>query len=215
MKRKMTTSSYLILLLALATPAWAQPQASSTASGSEASHVLVFLAGAATGLVVHESGHVLFSAAFGANPRVRGIKYGPLPFFAIVHDGVTRRQEFVISSAGFWMQHAGSEWLLSERPRLRDERAPFLKGLLAFNLAASAVYATAGLGRFGPPERDTRGMAVSLGDDGVPEPVVGLLVLGPAVLDGYRYLQPDASWAKWASRSVKIAMVVLTVAAGR
>src|SRR5262245_17154827 len=217
MRLKMTGACSLMLFLTVvgATPALAQTQDSITMPKSEARRVLIFLAGAATGLGVHESGHVLFGAAFGANPRVKGIKYGPLPFFAIIHDDVTRRQEFVISSAGFWMQHAGSEWILSARPRLEEEDAPFLKGMLAFNLATSVVYAAARIGRFGPPERDTRSMAISLGDDGVPEPVVGLLVLAPAVLDGYRYLHPDASWAKWASRSVKIAMVALTVAAGR
>jgi len=58
-------------------------------------------------------------------------------------------------------------------------------------------------------------MAVTLGDDGVPEPVIGLLVLAPAALDGYRYLHPHATWAKWASRSAKIVGVALTIVAGR
>jgi hypothetical protein len=87
--------------------------------------------------------------------------------------------------------------------------------MLAFNLAASAVYSVAAFGRFGPPERDTRGMAITVGDDGIPEPVIGLLVLAPAALDGYRYLKPHATWAKWASRGAKIAGVALTIAAGR
>src|SRR5207245_1216481 len=143
------------------------------------------------------------------------IDYGPAPLFAIVHDPVTRRREFVISSAGFWMQHTGSEWILNARPRLKDEDAPFLKGVLAFNIGTSLVYSAAAFGRFGPPERDTRGVASSLGKDGIPEPVVGLLVLGPAALDAYRYVRPDAAWAKWTSRGAKIAMVVLTIAAGR
>ena len=41
-----------------------------------------------------------------------------MPFFAIRHDPVSRRQEFVISASGFWMQHAASEWILSARPRI-------------------------------------------------------------------------------------------------
>jgi hypothetical protein len=49
----------------------------------------------------------------------------------------------------------------------------------------------------------------------VAEPLVGALVLGPALLDGYRYLRPHASWAKWTSRGLKVAAVVLTVAAGK
>ena len=121
----------------------------------------------------------------------------------------------MIASAGFWVQHAGSEWLLTARPNLKSERAPFLKGIFAFNLAASAVYSVSAFGRFGPPERDTRGMATTLGKDGIPEPVIGLIVLAPAALDGYRYLNPDSKWAKWAARGAKITAVALTFAAGR
>jgi hypothetical protein len=124
---------------------------------------------------------------------------------------VTRRKEFVISSAGFWMQSGGSEWLLTQRPHLKDQHAPFLKGLLAFNLGTSVFYSVAAFGSLGPPERDTRGMAVSMGKDGVPEPLVGVLVLAPAALDAYRYRHPDARWAIWTSRAVKVASVALTI----
>ena len=141
---------------------------------------------------------MIFGAALDAHPRVARIDYGPIPFFAIHHDNVSRRKEFAISSAGFWMQHAGSEWILSARPHLKDERAPFVKGLLAFNLVTSAVYSASAAGRFGPPERDPRSMAVSLGRNGVPEPAIGALVLAPAVLDFYRYEHPEARWAAWA-----------------
>lgn len=173
------------------------------------------LAGAAVGLGIHESGHVMTGALFGANPGVKPINFAGIPFFAITHDRVTRREEFVISSAGFWMQHAGSEVLLSTRPNLRDESAPFLKGMLAFNLATSAMYSGAAFLQIGPPERDTLGMAMSLGKRGWPEPVVGAFVLAPAILDGYRYLHPDARWATWASRSVKAAFMGLVLFAGR
>ena len=77
------------------------------------------------------------------------------------------------------------------------------------------VYSVAAFARSGPPERDTRGMAVSLGRDGVPEPAIGALVLAPALLDSYRFVRPEATWAKWASRGAKIAAVALTVAAGK
>lgn len=176
---------------------------------------LLFFGGAAAGLVIHETGHVIFSATFDANPRVARLDYGFIPFFKIEHNLVTRRQEFVISSAGFWMQYVDSEWILTARPSLRHEHAPILKGILAFDLGASTIYSIAAFGQFGPVERDTHGMAISLGKDGWPEPVVGAIVLAPAVLDGYRYFHPDARWAVWASRGAKIASVVLTVAAGR
>lgn len=174
-----------------------------------------FLAGAAAGLAIHEVGHVTFGAALDAHPRVKSISYGPLPFFSIDHDPVGRRGEFAISSAGLWFQQASAEWLLTRHPRLADEAAPALKGAFAFHLVTSAVYGVAAFGRLGPPERDTRGMAESLGRRGVAEPAIGWLVLAPAALDGYRYLRPNSVWARWASRSAKIAGVALTLAAGR
>jgi hypothetical protein len=174
----------------------------------------LFLSGAAAGLGIHESGHVLFGATLGAHPRVARIDYGPIPFFVIDHDEVSRRREFVISSAGFWMQHAGSEWLLSKRPHLKDQRAPFVKGVLTFNIATSVLYSVSAFGRFGPPERDPRSIAASLGRRGVPEPVVGAMILTPALLDWYRFEHADATAARWASRGVKLAAVLLTLAAG-
>lgn len=175
----------------------------------------IVLAGGVVGLALHESGHVVTAMALGARPSVDGIRYGPIPFFTIRHATVSRRGEFVITSAGFWVQHATSEWLLTTRPNLRSERAPFAKGVFAFNLATAAVYSVAAFGRFGPPERDTLGMATSLGRDGIGEPWVGALVLAPAALDGYRYLRPDSRWAKWTSRGIKLAGVALVAAAGR
>jgi hypothetical protein len=205
----------VVVLLLVAAPAHAQTAAQPLTTGAVVKRTLVFLTGAASGLAVHESGHVAFAAAFGAHPRVRPLEGSVIPFFKIAHDPVSRRREFVISSAGMWMQYAGSEWMLTARPRLRDEHAPFLKGMLAFDLATSTVYSVAAFTRTGPSERDTRGMAVSLGKTGAPEPVMGLMVLAPAVLDGYRFLKPEARWATWASRGVKIASVILTMAAGK
>jgi hypothetical protein len=210
----MTLRAALVLVFLAAVPASAVAQDSAPRPPAK-NTVVHFLAGAAAGFGVHESGHVLTGLSFGSRPRIEAIRYGPLPFFAIRHDAVTRRREYVISASGFWMQHAGSEWILTTHPNLRREDAPFLTGVLAFNLATSAVYSAAAFGRFGPPERDTRGMAVSLGRTGAPEPVVGVLVLGPAVLDGYRYFHPEQEWARWVSRGLKVMGVVLTAAAGR
>lgn len=172
-------------------------------------------AGGVSGLVVHEAGHVGTGVIFGAHPGTKPIKYAGIPFFAVTHEPVTRKREFVVSSAGFWMQHAGSEWLLTARPHLKDESSPYLKGVLAFNIATSVMYAGAAAGKLGPPERDTLGMATSLGKRGWHEPVVGAFILAPAVLDGYRYLHPDQKWAAWASRGMKVVFVGLTLFAGR
>ena len=199
-----------VLLTASLAAGQTQDASTQTAEPSKASQWLQFLGGAATGLVAHESGHVFFDVVFDASPGVKRIEFSGIPFFAITHDTVSAREEFTISSAGFWVQHATSEWLLTSHPHLKDERAPFLKGWLAWNVAASGVYSVAAFGRFGPPERDTRGMATSLD---VPEPWIGVLIAAPAALDTWRYLHPESRWARWASRATKVGAVLLVIAA--
>jgi len=168
-----------------------------------------FLAGAGLGLAMHEGGHLLFDAIFDASPTIKGVTFGPFPFFAITHRGdLSPRREFVISSAGFWMQDLSSEWLLTKQPSLRDLHAPVAKGVLAFNVLNSAGYAFVAFARAGPFERDTRGMAAS---SGVDERAIGALVLAPAVFDAIRYFKPEARWAKWASRATKVGSVLLVV----
>ncbi len=132
-----------------------------------------------------------------------------VPFFAITHrNGLPPRQEFTISSAGFWVQHAENELLLDRRPQLRRERAPLAKGVFAFNVLASVAYAGAAFAKTGPAERDTRGMATAARVD---ERVIGALLLAPAFLDAWRYYHPSARGASWASRAVKIGLVVMVV----
>ena len=171
-----------------------------------------FLAGAAIGLGAHEAGHVVSGAIFGADPGLKSINYGPLPFFAITHEPVSPAREYTIAASGFFMQHATSEWLLSRRPDIRHEDAPIAKGVLAFNVATSAVYATAAFGRFGPEERDTLAMARALD---VGEPLVGVMVLAPAVADTWRYLKPQSKWAPWVSRALKVGSVLMVFRAAR
>jgi hypothetical protein len=168
-----------------------------------------FLAGAALGLGMHEGGHLVFDAVFDARPRIEGVHFGPIPFFAIAHrNDLSPRREFTISSAGFWVQEASSEWLLTRRPTLRREHAPLAKGVLAFNVLNSVGYAVVAFAKAGPAERDTRGMAASIG---INEGVIGAIVLAPALLDAYRYFRPEARWAKWGSRSAKVASVLLVL----
>ena len=165
------------------------------------------MTGAAIGLAAHETGHVLADLALGEKPGLEKVDFHGVPFFAITHrSGLSPRREFTISSAGFWVQHAENEWLLSRRPNLRREQAPFAKGVLAFNVLTSMAYAGAAFAKTGPIERDTRGMAASLRID---ERWIGALVLAPALLDAWRYRHPGAKWATWTSRGVKIGMVVM------
>jgi hypothetical protein len=175
---------------------------------SEGKRIALFLAGGATGLALHESGHLLADAAFGEKPRLKKVDFHGIPFFAITHRrGLSRHQEFTISSAGFWMQHAENEWLLSQARSLRG-RGPFPKGIFTFNVVTSAAYAGAAFAKTGPVERDTRGIAESARVD---ERWIGALLLAPAALDAWRYFHPDSKWAAWSSRGVKIGMVLLIV----
>jgi hypothetical protein len=168
-----------------------------------------FLAGGALGLGLHESGHLAFDAAFDARPHLSRVHLGPFPFFAIAHRGdLSPRREFIVSSAGFWVQETTNEWLLTRRPALRREPAPMAKGLVAFNILNSVGYALVAFAKAGPPERDTRGMADSIGMD---ERGVAAIVLAPAVLDAYRYFKPDAHWPGWTSRAAKAVSVALVL----
>jgi len=174
---------------------------------STASTVGGFLLGGAAAFGAHEGGHLLFDAIFQAHPGVKKVSFDGIPFFAVTHDfGLSDRQEFVIDSAGFWVQEGTNEWLLHKHPDLRHEHKPFLKGAFAFNVLASVAYAGAAFARTGPAERDTRGMADALHWK---EPYVGLLILAPAILDAVRYYKPDAKWAAWGSRGAKITGVLL------
>ena len=91
---------------------------------------------------------------------------------------------------------------------LRREHAPVAKGILAFNILASIAYVAAALAKSGPIERDTRGMAATVDVD---ERVIALVVLAPALLDGYRYFRPGRRWATWTSRIANAGSVALIV----
>ena len=184
----------------------------SSTSGQTLGDLGKLIGGAAVGLALHESAHVVADVANGVAPGVKKVTFGPLPFFAITHDAVSPAREFVISSAGFWTQHALSEYLLTSHPDLRDEHAPMLKGILAFNILTSTAYAGAAFAGTGPDERDTRGMAVSARVD---ESVVGAVILAPAVLDAVRYFGGTNRWVVWGSRVVKIGGALLVVKAIR
>jgi hypothetical protein len=53
-------------------------------------------------------------------------------------------------------------------------------------------------------------MAASLG---VPEPVIGTMLLIPALCDVWRYIDPEARWPRWVSRAAKIGLVVVVIRA--
>ena len=199
----------------------ARPAVAQTAPQQNAAHeeprtqryatVGLFVAGGALGLAAHEGGHLLLDVLFDADPGLRRVEFHGLPFFAITHrSGLPAAQEFAVSAAGFWVQQAGSEWLLTRRPNLRGERAPLAKGFLAFHVLASASYAGAALFRTGPAERDTLGMASASGLD---ERWIAPVVLAPALFDAWRYYRPGSRRAVWLARAAKIGGVLLVVRA--
>src|SRR5687768_9141754 len=54
-----------------------------------------FLAGAFTGLVAHEGGHLLFDVVFDADPTLKRVEFHGIPFFALTHrNELSPRREF-------------------------------------------------------------------------------------------------------------------------
>jgi hypothetical protein len=184
------------------TPPTAQPNEHSVLD------TVKFLAGAGGAFLEHEGGHLLFDAIFDAHPYVKSIHFGAIPFFAVAHEPISPRREFVVSSAGFWTQEATSEWLLTRRPNFRREHAPFEKGAFAFDILTSVGYGTVAMFKAGPVERDTHGIADSIGVD---ERAIGAIVMAPALLDAYRYFNPESRWARWTSRLVKLGSAALVL----
>lgn len=206
-----TSLTALVLVFAMASSARAQ-EPGDTPEPSEPVLATAgkVLAGGALALALHEGGHLTFDLMLGTSPGIKRVSYAGIPFFAITHDSVSPPKEFTISSAGFWAQHVSSEWILVTHPTLRKERAPVLKGMLAFNVLASLMYTGVALGRTGPPERDTRGIAASAG---MAEPWVAPVIATPAVLDTIRYFRPESRVVRWASRAAKVGGVLLVLKA--
>lgn len=193
-------------LLALALVLLAAPVSAQQSTGERFGKVLL---GGAAGLGLHETGHLVANWAFEEKIKVKKVDYKGIPFFALSHaPDLSPRREYVVSSAGLWTQYLYSEHILTHHPNLKDEESPFRKGMLTFHVVTSLVYAGAALGRTGPVERDTRGMASSRRID---ERWIGVMVLAPALLDIYRYFSPGARWATWTSRGVKMGSVALVM----
>ena len=203
MARLATRSVAALLVWLAASPVFAQQRP----SGGERFGKL--LLGGVAGLALHESGHLVADWAFEEKVVLKKVGYKGVPFFAISHaNDLSPRREFTVSSAGFWSQFLYSEQILTHHPDLRREQSPFRKGALTFHVVTSLIYSGAAFGKTGPVERDTRGMAESLH---INERWLGALLLAPAVLDTYRYFHPDARWAVWTSRGVKMGSVALVI----
>ena len=197
-------SGFVLVIVALAAPAFAQPS-----DPSAASKFGRLLLGGAAGLVLHESGHMIADWAFEEKVVVKKVGWKGVPFFALSHaNNLSPRREFTVSSAGFWSQWLYSEQILTHHPELRHEQSAFRKGVLTFHVVTLMIYSGAAFANTGPPERDTRGMAQSIH---INERWLGALLLAPAALDTYRYFHPGANWAVWTSRALKMGSVTLVL----
>jgi hypothetical protein len=181
----------------------------------------LWAAGAASGFVSHEAGHLLANYLLGNKPAWVGLRgFGVVPFFAISPElscndlGCTkadaswfvpgRRGMYLISTAGFTVQHITSEIALSQDAWLRYHHAPFEKGFLAFNILLSIGYALSTLAGVEDSHGDAGGAAAVAH---LPKPIFATLLILPAVFDTVRFLLPDATWAVGASRGSKAAML--------
>lgn len=180
--------------------------------------------GALSAFITHESGHLLVNAMLGNQPRFVFIKgFGFIPFVAIspelsCHEhGCTkpngtafpsgRQGMYAISTAGFNMQHLGSEIILTADPYLRYHNKPWQKGFLTFNIALSIGYAVSSLLNIEESHGDAGGAAQVAN---MPKPWFGTLLILPAVMDTLRFMYPDWSVLPWLSRTSKSAMIGLT-----
>lgn len=173
--------------------------------------------GALTGFVAHESGHIAANLLLGNVPHITGTRvFGWLPFPVIspgIHceDGRCTdrdgdrfrpgpRGDFFIVTAGFHVQHATDEILLSRQPDLMRRYAPFQKGLLLFNVFLSGMYAVGAYTGLEDPHGDLANAARA---SGIHSAWLATVLLMPAALDTYRFFAPGVRWAPWASRGSK------------
>jgi hypothetical protein len=187
-----------------------KPKPTLTAPGGPwAGNPAQFFAGAFVGFLGHETGHLITNTAMDTHPYLKPIQNGPIPFFTIEPGRpLNRHEHYITSSAGFNATNIIDEWLLVSHPRLSQENQPFLKGMASFNFWVNVGYAATAFAQTGPDERDTKGMADSLGCS---EWAIGAMILVPTGLDTYRYKHPDAKWAATLSRIAKLYMIFLAV----
>jgi hypothetical protein len=188
--------------------------------------VLLTTTGFLTAFVVHEACHAVANLSMANVPTLEPVRFlGFFPFFAVSpgiqctdgncvkRDGTPfvpgpRGYGFIVSS-GILCQEITNEIILTGNPRIRQERKPFLKGMLLFNTAASVAYAIANLTGIEPPEGDLRSFEAYTG---APRGLMAGVVLATAALDVARYFLPDSGWLPWVSRGSKVVTLGLVVA---
>jgi hypothetical protein len=186
----------------------------------------IFVGGAVTALAAHESCHLLANWVTGNQPSFEPVSFlGFIPYFAIVpsircrngdchkrngeHYWAGRPGLYTIVTAGLQCQHYEDEVILTRRPELRMDSAPFRKGMLAFNTLLSIGYVLANWTGVEPVDGDIAGIHR---DGGAPRLLLSSMVLGIAVVDIARYYYPRARWLAWLNRVAKVSVTGIAFA---
>lgn len=183
----------LLLVTTLLTPtARARPDA----TYRRVTDWLLLLAGAATGLVAHESGHLTLDFALQTHPTLEPVHLGPLPFFAIQPNDVDGDRElYAITMMGFLSEALSTEAIFARHPDLVHHHRPFLEGMLAFHVVLDVSYAITGIANVGPSQSDVNSMARA---SGIPRWGISTMLLVPVAFDLLRYIRPDTRrWSMW------------------
>ena len=183
----------------------------------------LFLGGAATGFVAHESCHIFVNYTLGSRVSFLPVKYmDKIPFFTIAPDvscsnGRCTHSDgrpfaagpagmYAIVSAGYQCQQIADEIILSTDPQLFHHEAPFRKGALAFNTILSLGYAISNWAGQEPSAGDSSTMD-QLPSAHLPRGLIAMAIFVPAVLDILRFFLPDQVWLPWVSRASKSLIV--------
>ena len=193
------------------------PPSTTAASSTDPLSLLLFAAGALSGLTLHELGHVTTNLAYGNVPVLSPVSYlKVIPYFVIdprlsYRNGLWYKADgsvfkaggrgyYVINMAGFMVQNLGSEIILTTHPDLRDEHAPFAKGLLFMNIGLSLGYSTASFLGLEDPHGDISGGSRHTY---YPSGLIAGMVFTTGALDLLRYIFPDSEMLPWLGRSAK------------
>ncbi|MGB8294707.1 MAG: hypothetical protein WCG85_04705 [Polyangia bacterium] len=186
----------------------------------------IFVGGAVTALAAHESCHLVANWVTGNQPSFAPVTFlGFIPYFAIVpsircrngdctkrdgeHYWAGRPGLYTIVSAGIQCQHYEDEFILTRRPGLRMDSAPFRKGMLAFNTLLSIGYVLANWTGVEPVDGDIQGIHR---DGGAPRLLLSSMILGIAAVDIARYYYPHARWLAWLNRVAKVSVTGIAFA---
>jgi hypothetical protein len=182
--------------------------------------------GAVTALAAHESCHIITNLALGNRPGFQSVTFaGFIPYFAITPSIHCRGENcfksngqsfapgrpglYTIVSAGIQCQQYEDEVILTRRPGLRMENAPFRKGMLAFNTLLSIGYVLTNWIGVEPTDGDIQGIHR---DGGAPRLLLSSMIFGIAAVDIARYYYPRARWLAWLNRAAKLSVTGIAFA---